>query len=418
MSKEHYTVVIVGGGAAGISVAANLRHKRSSASVAIIEPSESHYYQPAFTLVGGGEYLLENTRRSEGRLIPAGVKWIKDYAESFKPENNIVTLRSGNEVEYDYLVVCPGIQLDWNKVEGLTDTLGKNGVCSNYSPDTVNYSWECIKRFEKGTAVFTQPPMPIKCAGAPQKILYLAADRFRKTGRLNGADLQFCTAIPALFGVPLFAKELEKVMARYGAKVNYNANLVAIDGTAKQATFEKTAADGGKEKITLKYDMIHVTPPQSAPDFIKSSPFANEAGWMDVNRNTLQNPKFANVFGLGDATSTPNAKTAAAVRKQVPVVVKNIMGLMAKQTPAQQYDGYGSCPLTTSLHTVMLAEFAYDGKVTPSFPMDPRVERRLWWIGKKYWLPLLYWDYMLKGLDFDIPHKEDYLQKFMVPSSG
>jgi sulfide:quinone oxidoreductase len=417
MGKEHYTVVIVGGGAAGISVAANLRSKNSSIKTAIVEPSEVHYYQPAFTLVGGGEYLLENTRRPEGRLIPSGTKWIKDFAETFQPEQNTVTLRSGNELEYDYLVVCPGIQLDWNKVEGLVDALGKNGVCSNYSPDYVNYTWECIKQFDKGTAVFTQPPMPIKCAGAPQKILYLAADRFRKANKLASADLQFCTATPAMFGVPLFAKELEKVIARYGAKTHFNCNLVAIDGGTKTATFEKTKADGAKEKLSLKYDMIHVTPPQSAPDFIKRSPLANEAGWVDVNKNSLQHAKFANIFGLGDATSTPNAKTAAAVRKQVPIVVKNILALMGKQALNTSYDGYGSCPLTTSLHTVMLAEFGYDGKVTPSFPMDPRVERRLWWIGKKYWLPLLYWDYMLKGLDFDIPHKEEYLQKFITASN-
>ncbi len=416
MSKEHYTVVIVGGGAAGLAVAANLRYRYSSTKVAVIEPSEVHYYQPAFTLVGGGEYPLENTRRSEGRIMPAGVKWIKDFADTFQPEENTVTLRSGTLIEYDYLVVCPGIQLDWNKVEGLADAIGKNGVCSNYSPEFVNSTWECIKNFDKGTAIFTQPPMPIKCAGAPQKILYLAADRFRKAGKLANVDLQFCTATPALFGVPMFAKELEKVMARYGAKVNLNTNLVAIDGAAKKATFEKAGADGKKEKVTLAYDMIHVTPPQTAPDFIKKSPLANEAGWIDVDKNSLQHVKYKNIFGLGDATSTPNAKTAAAVRKQAPLVVRNIMALMGNQDLARTYDGYGSCPLTTSLNTVMLAEFGYDAKVTPSFPLDPRVERRLWWIGKKYWLPLLYWDYMLKGIDFDIPHKEEYLQKVLTAS--
>lgn len=415
MKAQHYRILIVGGGAAGISVAAHMRRKQSGMDVAIIEPSEVHYYQPAFTVVGGGEYDFEKTKRSEGSLIPKGVHWIQGAVDTFEPESNTVTLRSGANLTYDYLVVCPGIQLDWNKIDGLTETLGKNGVCSNYSPDTVCYTWDCIQQFSGGTALFTQPPMPIKCAGAPQKIMYLAADRFRQRGILERADVQFCNAGPAMFGIPFFSKELEKVAESYGAKRNFNCNLVAIDGPGKTATFDKIASDGAKERIQLKFDMIHVTPPQSAPDFIKKCPLANAAGWVDVHPNHLQHVKYPNVFGLGDATSTPNAKTAAAVRKQVPVVVNNILALMSDKALDPRYDGYGSCPLTTSLRTVMLAEFAYDGRVTPSFPwLDPRKNRYLWWVGKKYLLPLLYWDYMLKGVGFDIPHKQSYVERLLA----
>ncbi len=414
MTNVQHTVLIIGGGAAGISVAANMRRRNPGIDIAIVEPSEVHYYQPAFTVVGGGAYKLGSTARPELALIPKGVRWIKDAAEGFEPENNQVILRSGKRVAYEYLVVCPGIQLDWGKIEGLTETLGKNGVCSNYSAETVSYTWECIRNFRGGTAVFTQPPMPIKCAGAPQKIMYLAADRFRQQGLDRPADIQFYTAIGAMFGVPFFAKALEQVAEKYRAKRNFNCNLVAIDGPGKTATFEKTSGDSAKERFSVKFDMIHVTPPQSAPDFIKQSPLANAGGWVDVHPNSLQHVKYPNVFGLGDATSTPNAKTAAAVRKQVPVVVKNILALIAGQAIAPQYDGYGSCPLTTSLHSVMLAEFSYDGKVTPSFPvMDPRANRFIWWIGKKYLLPLLYWNYMLKGISCDIPHKQSYAEKFL-----
>jgi sulfide:quinone oxidoreductase len=411
----HHKVLIVGGGAAGISVAATMHRRNATIDIAIIEPSDVHYYQPAFTVVGGGEYDFEKTKRGEASLIPKGVHWIRDAAEAFDPEQNQVTLRSGQAIGYDYLVVCPGIQLDWHKVEGLTDTLGKNGVCSNYSPESVRYTWECIQGFTGGTALFTQPPMPIKCAGAPQKIMYLAADRFRGRGLLDRADIQFCNAGAAMFGVPFFSKALDKVAEGYGAKRNFNCNLIGIDGPDKIATFEKTASDGSKERVSLKFDMIHVTPPQSAPDFIKTSPLANAAGWVEVNPNNLQHVRYPNIFGLGDATCTANAKTAAAVRKQTPVVVRNILALAEGKALDPRYDGYGSCPLTTSLHTVMLAEFAYDGRVTPSFPwLDPRANRYIWWLGKKYMLPLLYWNYMLKGVSFDIPHKESYVQRLLA----
>ncbi|MBT9098211.1 NAD(P)/FAD-dependent oxidoreductase [Methylovulum psychrotolerans] len=414
MTQQHSTVLIIGGGAAGVSVANNLRRQNAGIAITLVEPSETHYYQPGFTIVGGGAYTLKQTMRKEADLLHPSINWLKDYAETFQPEANTVTLRSGVAVTYDYLVVCPGLQLDWGKIEGLLDTLGKNQVCSNYSPDTVEYTWECIQKLESGTALFTQPPMPIKCAGAPQKIMYLAADRFRKKGILDKFAIEFCNAGPALFGVPFFAKALSKVVADYGITTSFNHNLVAIDGPAKTAIFEVTDSNGNKERVSKTFDMIHVTPPQSAPDFIKQSPLANAAGWVDINDKTLQHNKYPTIFGLGDAGSTSNAKTAAAVRKQVPVVVDNILALINGKTVAEGYDGYGSCPLTTSLSTVMLAEFAYAGKVTPSFPwLDPRANRRIWWWGKTTGFPWLYWHIMIKGYRIDIPHLEAYAKRFV-----
>ena len=413
MSDKHFTLLIVGGGAAGVSVANNMRRQNPTIAIGLIEPSEKHYYQPGFTIIGGGAYTLKQTTKEEKDLIHPSVVWIKDYADSFTPDKNTVTLRSKTKVTYDYLVVCPGLQLDWDKVKGLKETLGKNNVCSNYSVDHVEYTWTTIQAMESGNALFTQPPMPIKCAGAPQKIMYLAADRFRKKGILDKFNIEFYTATPGMFGVPFFAKALLKVVADYGIKTHFSSNLVAIDGNKKTATFEVTEGDK-KSELTTPFDMIHVTPPQSAPDFIKQSPLANAAGWVDVHSKTLQHNKYANIFGLGDATSTPNAKTAAAVRKQVPVVVDNIINLMNAKAVIEKYDGYGSCPLTTSLNTVMLAEFAYDGKVTPSFPfIDPRENRSLWWWGKTTGFPWLYWHIMIKGLRIDIPHLESYAKKFM-----
>ncbi len=411
MSEQHHSVLIVGGGAAGVSIANNMRRQDKIVDIAIIEPSEKHYYQPGFTIIGGGAYTMAQTTRNEADLIPASIKWIKDSVTSFEPDDKKITLNSGDTVSYDYLVVCPGLQLDWDKIEGLKETLNKNGVCSNYSPDTAEYTWECIKNMTSGVALFTQPPMPIKCAGAPQKIMYLATDRFIKKGIRKDIDVQFCNAGPGMFGVPFFAKALKKVVANYGINCNFGHNLVAINGEAKTATFATTDAEGNTTSIDIKFDMIHVTPPQSAPDFIKNSPLADAGGWVDVHKNTLQHTKFANVFGLGDATNTPNAKTAAAVRKQVPVVVDNILALIKNADTAvtEGYDGYGSCPLTTSLNTVILAEFSYGGKVTPSFPfLDPRKESWLWWFGKTMGFPWMYWQMMLKGCRFDVPHLEKY----------
>ena len=410
-TPSHHQILIIGGGAAGITVAASLQRKAGGRNldIAIVEPSEEHYYQPAFTLVGAGTYQLSKTCHAESTLIPNGVTWIKDAAASFNPDDNSVTLAFGDAVTYDYLVVCPGLELNWEKIDGLNASLGSNGVCSNYSPDHVEYTWECLKGLDAGaTALFTQAPLPFKCPGAPQKIAYLAADHLKGRGILDDCKLHFLTHGPAMFAVPLFAAELDKVAARWGIDVHFQTNLVAVDGTNKTASFEVVGGEREGERLTMNFDMIHVTPHQSPPEAIKTSPLANEAGYVDVHQHTMQHTRHPNVFGLGDAGSTPNSKTAAAVRKQAPVVVRNLLHLLDGGQLDEGYDGYGSCPLTTAYGKVILAEFTYGGKVTPTFPLDPRKERAtMWWV-KKTGLPIMYWDYMLKGHEWFFKHDTEY----------
>lgn len=391
MGTQKHQIVIVGGGAGGVSAASCLLKKQPNLDIAIIEPSEHHYYQPAWTLVGGGAFAAEATRHEQSRHMPKQAKWIRQMAAGFEPEQNTVVLDDETRVAYDFLVAAAGIQLDWHKIDGLEATLGRNGVTSNYSYALAPYTWECIRNLDGGTALFTQPVMPIKCAGAPQKIMYLAADNFRSRGAQ--VDVRFCPAGPSMFGVPPYAKALDKVVEAYGATADFNHNLVAVDGPAKTATFE---VGDNKERVDKTFDMIHVVPPQSAPDFIKTSPLANDGGWVAVDKGSLRHDQYENIFGLGDCTSTPNSKTAAAVRQQVPVLVANLAAAIDGKPLAATYDGYAACPVTTSNGKVMLCEFSYDGAITPSFPLDPRKPRRSYWWLKKYYFPRLYWK-MLGG---------------------
>ncbi len=403
---KHHRILIVGGGTAGITVAASLRRRGPAAlDIAIVEPSETHYYQPCFTLVGAGAYDMARTHRPERSLIPAGVRLIPDAAGTFAPENNSVTLQSGGTLTYDYLVVCTGVKLDWDKIEGLAGTLGQNGVCSNYSPLHAPYTWQCVQALKSGSrAVFTQPPLPFKCPGAPQKIAYLTADHLRRAGTLQACDLQYFVHAPVVFGVPFFARELTKVLARYGIKAHYQQNLVSVDGAAKTATFEAVGGEDKGKRTTVPFDMLHVSPPQSPHDAIRSSSLANPAGWVEVDQNSMRHVRFPNVFSLGDVCSSPNSKTAAAVRKQAPVVVRNLLHLIAGRAVEGGYDGYASCPLTTAYGKTILAEFIYGGKVTPTLPLDPAKEHWLaWWI-KTTGLPAFYWHYMLKGHERFLRH--------------
>ncbi|HMS43414.1 MAG TPA: FAD/NAD(P)-binding oxidoreductase [Pyrinomonadaceae bacterium] len=392
MSKTKHKIVIVGGGTAGISVAARLC--KNNSDVAIIEPSEKHYYQPLWTLVGGGIVPKETTERNEKDYIPAGAVWIKDRVAEFLPDENALVTESGKKIEYEYLVVAAGIQLDWAKVKGLPEALGKDGVCSNYSYQTVEKTWKFIRTFKSGNAIFTQPNTPIKCGGAPQKIAYLAEDYFRKNGIRDKAKVKFINGMPTIFGSPHYAPTLTKHCEDTGIETKFKYNLTEIRAASKEAIF--TQVETGEELIE-KYDMIHVTPPMSAPDFIKRSALANEAGWIDVDKETLQHTKFKNVFGLGDSSSLPTSKTGAAIRKQVPVVVENLRHLMKNETLSEKYDGYTSCPLVTGYDSLIMAEFGYDLKPQETFPFDQNKERYSMYLVKRYVLPQLYWNGMLRG---------------------
>lgn len=397
MSTSH-TVVVVGGGAAGIATAASLLKRRPGLDIAIIEPADTHAYQPGWTMVGGGVFKQEVTRRTMASVMPKGVTWLKIAVKSFQPDDNQVTLEDGSTAKYEAIVVAPGIRLAWEQIEGLEETLGKHGVTSNYRYDLAPYTWELVQGLKQGRAIFSQPPMPIKCAGAPQKAMYLSCDHWLRSGVLDEIDVEFDNAGGVLFGVADYVPALMSYIEKYDVNLKLNSTLAAVDGAARQAVFK---TDNGN--VTRDFDMLHVVPPQAAPQFLADSPLAAESGFTDVDQHTLQHVRYPNVFGLGDGGSTPNAKTMAAARKQAPVVAVNVLQNLDGKGPKAGYDGYGSCPLTVERGKIVLAEFAYGGKLAPSFPtwlIDGTKPARLSWMLKADALPWIYWNGMLKGREW------------------
>ncbi|RDD61407.1 bifunctional protein tyrosine phosphatase family protein/NAD(P)/FAD-dependent oxidoreductase [Ferruginivarius sediminum] len=395
-----YDVVIVGGGSGGIAAASSLLGRRPDASIAVVEPRESHYYQPGWTLVGGGVFKRGDTERPMASAMPKQVKWVKAAVASFEPERNRVVLEDGEHLAYRTLIVSPGIELNWQGIEGLQETLGRNGVTSNYMFEMAPYTWDLVQSMRSGRAIFTQPPMPIKCAGAPQKAAYLSCCDWEKRKVLGDIDVEFHTAGGVLFGVKEFVPALMTYVERYGIDLNFQSDLAAVDGPARKAWFKVTKPDGSSETVEKDFDMLHVCPPQRAPAFIRNSPLADANGWVEVSPETLQHSRYSNVFGIGDASSAPNAKTAAAVRKQAPVAAMNAISVLDGEAPRAIYDGYGSCPLTVERGKIVLAEFGYGGKLLPTFPWDPTKPRRINWFLKEKMLPWIYWDLMLKGREW------------------
>lgn len=387
-------ILIVGAGTAGITVAAQLHNKLgSSVTITIVDPQVTHYYQPMWTLIGAGVFTHDQSAKPTADLIPAGVTWVKEAVQSFVPDEKKVLLQDGSGLSYDYLVVAPGIQLDWSKIKGLPEALGTPGVCSNYAFEGSIKTFEEVKKLNSGRAIFTQPRLPVKCAGAPQKAMYMSEDYWRTHGVRKNIEVVFANHGPRIFGVEKYKAALERVLTRKEIVTRYEHDLVEVRPETKEAIFERP----DKSLVKMSYDLLHVVPPQSAPQFIKESPLADAQGWVDVDKFTLQHTRYPEIFGLGDASSLPTSRTGAAIRKQAPVLVKNLISLMNGNPLMEKYSGYTSCPLVTGRGTAILAEFDYDGKPMETFPFDQG--RELWsmWFVKAYVLPKLYWYGMLKG---------------------
>lgn len=400
---KRFDVVIVGGGAAGIAAAASLLKRAAGLKIAVIEPSGHHDYQPGWTMVGAGNFSPEQTRRTQAAVMPAQVEWLRTSVLRFAPESDEVGTADGRTITYRALVVAPGLTLAWDAIPGLAAALGSNGVTSNYRYDLAPYTRDLVQGLERGRALFSQPPMPIKCAGAPQKAMCLSADLWRKKHVLRDIEIEFHNAGTALFGVAAYVPALMAYIERYGIDLRLGSALVAVDGPARVATFARTDEEGAVHRIERAFDMLHAVPPQVAPAFVARSPLAAASGFVEVDPATLRHVRYANVFSLGDAADTTNAKTAAAARKQAPIVAVNVLATLAGKALPAAYDGYGACPLTVEHGRIVFAEFGYGGKLLPNFPRwlldGTRPSRAAWFLNERM-LPPLYWQGMLKGREW------------------
>lgn len=392
-TTQHHRIVVAGGGSGGLSIAARLATQ--GLEVALIEPSSRHVYQPFWTLVGAGIVDHELSVRPMADVIPSGVKWLKTSVTRFQPELNQLQTEDGQTLSYDFLVVALGLQIDWHKIPGLPERLGQQGVCSIYDYDGSAQTWELIRNFKGGHAVFTFPPPPIKCAGAPQKILYLAEEYFRKANVRDKTRVSYFCATPTIFSVKKYADALmRQCVEPRGIEAHFNWQLKSVDTDNRQALFENS--ENGEEQ-RVDYDLLHVVPPMSAPDVIKNSALANAEGWVDVDKATLRHKRFDNVFAIGDCAGLPTSKTAAAIRAQAPVLAANLLAAVNGQTPAATYDGYTACPLVTGYGKAILAEFDYELQPQETFPFDQSKESLLLYLVKRFVLPQLYWRALVKG---------------------
>eukprot|EP00557_Chaetoceros_sp_GSL56_P007520 CAMPEP_0176497528 /NCGR_PEP_ID=MMETSP0200_2-20121128/11770_1 /TAXON_ID=947934 /ORGANISM="Chaetoceros sp., Strain GSL56" /LENGTH=461 /DNA_ID=CAMNT_0017895543 /DNA_START=93 /DNA_END=1475 /DNA_ORIENTATION=- len=402
-------ILVVGGGTAGIGVAAMLTHE-GMRNVTIVEPSSVHYYQPLWTLVGGGAKKKTQSVRDMKSVLPSNTEWIKNSVKDIVPSENRVVLVDGTDIKYDYLIVAAGMQTNWDAIPGLAEGLKKedSGVVSIYDYNYCEKTWNTFQKLKNkaATYLFTFQPI-IKCAGAPQKVMWLIEDNMRRDGVRDKAEITFCTPSPAMFGIKHYSDKLNAMRERKGVNALFKHELISIDVDNKTATFMDL---DNKKRVEKPYDMLHVAPPMSAPDFLKGSAISDENGWVDVDKHTLQSKRYKNIFSLGDCTNTPNSKTAAAITAQAPVLVHNLAQVIDGKELDGSYNGYASCPLIIARNKVMLAEFTYGGNLaetfaseTGMFPFkyfgtDGEIQYRFFYLLKEQLFPFVYWNLWPRSL--------------------
>ncbi|KAL5019795.1 hypothetical protein ScPMuIL_002687 [Solemya velum] len=397
--EKHYKLLVVGGGTGGCTAASKFASKLGKGKVAILEPSKVHYYQPMWTFVGGGTKTVSNSSRPMGKVLPKKADWIQAGAVAFDPKNSTVTCSNGDVIKYDYMVVSMGLQLDYHKVKGLPEALLSDpAVCSNYSSKYVTKTFPALENITDGKAIFTSPNCPIKCAGAAQKIMYIAEEYFNKNGKRDNIDVIFNTSGQAIFGVPKYAETLNKIIEDRNIQLNCRLSLEEVRSDTREAIFRKLDSETN-EKETFNYNFLHVVPPMSAPDVLKASPLADSMGYLDINKYSLQHARYPNVFGIGDCTNAPTSKTGAAIAAQSGVLRRNLTAFMDGKSASQdEYDGYTSCPLVTGYGKCVMAEFDYDGNPLETFPIDQSKERRTMFHMKRDIMPEMYWNLLIKGM--------------------
>lgn len=395
-TKKHTRILVVGGGSAGIGVAAQLQ-KAGEKDVTILEPNPMHYYQPLWTLVGGGvKKSKTESCQPMSEVIPRGVQHVKDAASRFDPEHNKLITQSGKEVTYDYLVVATGMTTDFGTVPGLKETIGKNGVVSIYDYDLCQNTQEVIQSTTKGNWIFTQhADSPIKCGGAPQKIMWLAEDHATRHGFRQNITVHWIAPQPTMFAVPKYSNILRDLADKRGVERHHGWKLVKVDGPKQQATFQNVS-DPSQTKV-MDFAILHVVPYMAPPKAIVESKLADASGFVQVDPSTLQHATYPNVFALGDAANLPTSKTMAAIAAQVPVVVHNLQAQENQQSLTAKYDGYTSCPITTAKNRLLLAEFKYNGELAETFPWLQGQPRLVFMFLKETVFPWAYFKLFLPG---------------------
>jgi sulfide:quinone oxidoreductase len=406
MTQQQHDVVVIGGGNAGISLAARLV-RDGCRDVALVDPAEVHHYRPLLSYVAGGMAALEDLRRPQRDVVPDGVRWYRDRVVGVDAQRSTVRLAGGGELTYADLAVCPGSEVDWDAIPGSRDAMTTPAASTSYLPEHAADTWTMLSGLREGRAVFAIADRYVPCAPVGLKPLFLAADHWRRAGVLDRIAIELLVEGDALAPQAQADRQLREAAAGYGVRVRTGVRLAAVDPTARTVEVlparrpdgEGTPDDGAPARERVPYDALYLAPPHRAPAWVAASGLGTDDsdGFVAVDPRTLQHEVHPRVWGLGDAAAVDALPSGGALRKQVPVVAENIA---ARRTgrPMRHYSGYSVAPVTTSRRRLLLGEFDRAGRPEPTVRIPDLVRpRRSLLLFDRYLEPQVYWHRLLRG---------------------
>ncbi|MEF8816952.1 MAG: FAD/NAD(P)-binding oxidoreductase [Salinibacter sp.] len=326
-----FPIVVLGGGAAGSAVLNALGDAGLAADTALVEPSPYHYDQPEWVRVGTEGRDKADTRSPRHANIPSATTWIQKSATGIQPDEQIVNMDDGTAVRYEHLVVALGIETLWDRIRGLKSSLGDQGVCSVYGYEQAERTWEMIRSFSGGRAIFTAPSTPHKGGGAPLQILRRAESLWRDTGTRAQTELVFAVAAPTGLKEGAY-DDLSRDGDKDDVHVYTGYDLIEVRHEAQEAVFSVTKGRSQTRQV-LPYDLLHVVPPMRPPALLEESGLAHRdgpmKGYMEMRPESFQHARFATVFGVGDALGVEGEKTGERAREQAASVAQALLRLRA-----------------------------------------------------------------------------------------
>lgn len=390
---DHAEVVIVGGGNAGISLAARML-REGAGDVLLVEPSPVHRYRPLLNYVGAGEASPASLERPMASVVPDGCRWVKDAVDAVDPAARTLTTRRGRTIAYSTLVLCPGMIEDWGATPGLVEAYTAGWAGSTYVPSSAPLVWPALEDVTGGTVLFTVPPEPAPCGATALKPLLMACHTWQRSGLLADLDVVLVLPDEEALGVPDADEHLEAVLASYGVRVLRSARVARVDPVIRSVDI--TSSTGQHHLDDVAY--AHVVPHYRAPHWVSESGLADggRAGLVDVDPETLRSRRHGDLWAIGDAASIATRSSGGALRKQVKVLAHNI-GAAAAGKKLRSYDGLTVMPVTTSRNRLMLVEADRVGRRPRHAPLDPVKPRWSTWMFDRYVLPQVYFHRILKG---------------------
>ncbi|HSU02615.1 MAG TPA: FAD/NAD(P)-binding oxidoreductase [Nocardioides sp.] len=398
-APEHHDVLIIGGGNAGISLAARLRND-GLRDVAVVESRPVHRYRPLLNYVGAGEARMSELERPAADVLPDGCTSIPGEVVSVDAEGHTVGLASGRSIGWTTLVVCPGMDEDWDATPGLREAYAAEWAASTFDDDTASGVWPALRELRSGRVLFTVPPEPAPCGATALKPLFMACDHWQRTGVLDDLDVHLVLPGPSPLGLEGPDARLEQVLTAYGITVHRETQVSRLrDGAVTLASRGSTDSGPAGERVLEDVAYAHVVPHYRAPGWVVDSGLAGDhpAGLVDVDPQTLRHRRFPDIWSLGDVADLRTRPSGGALRKQAAVLAANIEAVRADGT-LEHYDGYTVMPITTSRHRLMLVEVDRDGRPQPTVPFPDLTRPRAvtWWVDR-YVLPQVYWRRILRG---------------------